>query len=1106
MARRINLLGALVIENNGRSSPLTKNAKGCALLAYLVVTGEQQSREFIADLLWESVSTYQSLRNLRVLLTRIRHWLPELKITRKTLALQPHPDLTLDLITLTEALKSEDIAVLDKSLRLYKGDLLTGFRLGDSPRFNEWLLFSRERLRQQVMSAFDHVCEGYTSKQQWSKGIDVAQRWLALDDLDEKAYRWLMLGLAGKGKISQALQQYDTCRQRLWQELGVDPEPATSTLARKIAQNESDGDSIWNTIQIQPLPKSGVLAEPGPLPPNSLVPHHRNFDFVGREALLLGLSEFVLPLSDADHIVNTAAVISGMGGIGKTQLAVEFCYRYGRYFPGGVFWLSFAEPDSIAEEIAATGGERGLGLFRDSDHLSLDEQVARVQKSWQKPLPRLLIFDNCESPTLLKHWLPVSVGCRVLITSRRSLWPRELDLTSFDLAPLSVEESVTLMRRLHPDLSEDAAAEIAAEVGYLPLALHLAGSFLHRYRQISPESYLNQLRNRGLLRHPSLQGQGISHSPTSHELHVARTFSANLDSLSPDDAAGKIVRKLLAQAACFAPSEPIPRLLFLRIASFAPEDDLEALLMVEDGLIQLVELGFLTISSSETIVIHRLLTAYAQEILPELNSVQDSLETQLSTLLSEQMQQQDSLAILPCSVSHLRHITDAAMQKGTLSAARLSGYLACHLREIGSFNRSRHYFDQAFRLLNEILGAEHPELAGFREQIGYLEVRLGNYPAAQQQYEQALTIRQQTFGLEHPETAESLHDMGTLSWRQGDYKTARQYLEQALAIREKTLPPNHIDIGSNFNVLGLVHLRTGSYDQAQYFLERSLEIRRNILGSDHHLIGQSYNNLGSVYLNKGDYKKSLSWYEKALENRLESLGESHPSSATGFTHLGNLHMLIGNFELAQSNLERALALKKKLLAPNHLSTATTLFRIGQLYLMMGQYEQAKHNLDAALTIRLEKIGRDSARTAALLDALGVLHMEKGDLTTASDYLHQALAIYRRVIGKENPDTANTKRNIGNLLARQGNAASAQSFFEEVLSVQEQLLGPDHPQTALTLIALGALHDQSSQFDRTRDFFERAVQILDQVVLPSHPELQQAKKRLTSVTDTKLHAD
>ena len=345
------------------------------------------------------------------------------------------------------------------------------------------------------------------------------------------------------------------------------------------------------------LPAPGELPEPGPLPRNTVLPYARNPDFTGRAADLLNLAEQLAMLGPAMPREAAPqppiAAITGMGGLGKTQLAAEFAYRYGRFFPGGVYWIRFADPDSVSDEVAATGGERGLGLYQDADNLTTTDRVGRVRRAWQEPVPRLLIFDNCETEELLAAWRPVTGGCRVLLTSRRAAWARELHVQAHPLAVWNENRAWPYSNVLSPQAAESALGEIAQAVGDLPLALHLAGSFLARYRQVSPEEYLAQLHAAGPLEHSSMQGRGAAYSPTGHDLDVARTFGLSLAQLDPADETEGLARQLLARAACLAPGEPIPVDLLLATVA-EDEPDLLAELSAQDALARLQALGFLS--------------------------------------------------------------------------------------------------------------------------------------------------------------------------------------------------------------------------------------------------------------------------------------------------------------------------------------------------------------------------------------------------------------------------------------------------------------------------------------------------------------------------------
>jgi hypothetical protein len=242
---------------------------------------------------------------------------------------------------------------------------------------------------------------------------------------------------------------------------------------------------------LPPLPGEHV-PEPAPLPRRSRMHMRRNPQFVGRTDQLRALARALQV--DGRAVIGQVASVTGLGGIGKTQLAAEFVHRYGQ-----------------------TSGT--------VDEATLDA--------------------------------------------------------------------------------------ICAELGDLPLALHLAGSFLACYRDTTtPAAYLAELRNQALLEHESLQGDGAETSPTGHVLHVGRTFALSWERLDPADAVDAIARDLLQRAACLAPGEPIPHALLVATLS-TPEDNRAARTQAK-ALRRLLDLGLLEKPEPATYRIHRLVTAFAR--------------------------------------------------------------------------------------------------------------------------------------------------------------------------------------------------------------------------------------------------------------------------------------------------------------------------------------------------------------------------------------------------------------------------------------------------------------------------------------------------------------
>ncbi|HEY0734743.1 MAG TPA: helix-turn-helix transcriptional regulator, partial [Herpetosiphonaceae bacterium] len=543
----------------------------------------------------------------------------------------------------------------------------------------------------------------------------------------------------------------------------------------------SDPNPQITQVPITALPLDRVPL-PAPLPSGSRMPLRRNPLFVGRDADLRQLARALTVRGTAAIGQVEIAAATGLGGIGKTQLACEFVHRYGQFFSGGVFWLSFADLAAIPAEVAACGGDRGMRLQATFDQLPLDKQVQLVQAAWEHPLPRLLVFDNCENEALLAQWRPNHGGCRILVTSRRQHWDVALGMQAVPLDVLSRPESLALLRHFRPDLpaADPDLAAIAEALGDLPLALHLAGSFLAKYRYaVTPAQYRERLHAPTILDDRSLQEAGLS--PTQHMQHVARTFEQSYARLDPADPTDALALTLLAHAACCAPGEPLPRWLLLHTLERL-DADAERALLAEDALMRLIDVGLLDTDAAGSLRMHRLVAAFVQAVLVDAVA-QATVETTIlraADALNEQRNPRPLLAVQP----HLRFITETAQPRGDARAAGLANALGEHLRQLGVYAEAQRAYEQALVIRQQVLGHDHPDSARSLNNLGELLRDQGQYAAAQRVHEQALAIRQRVLGNDHPDTARSRNNVGRVLHDQGQYTHAQPYHEQALAIRQ----------------------------------------------------------------------------------------------------------------------------------------------------------------------------------------------------------------------------------------------------------------------------------------------------------------------------------
>jgi DNA-binding SARP family transcriptional activator len=292
-------------------APITADRrKTLALLAYLAVNREQYAREYISALLWPDYDQDKAFTNLRHTLWETGQTIGEgwIIASRETIGLNPDANLWLDVAQfdslITQSRSQTDISLrislLADSVSIYRNHFLTGFSLKDAPPFNEWAFATSEELRHQLSYALSTLSDNLCSLGQAETAIPHVQRLVSLDPLNEASHRQLMKVYIHTGQYNAALKQYQTCEKILRKELGIDPQPETRELYRKIRKGE--------------VKSSQSSAEKRTSAPQHNLPFQLS-KFIGREKELGEITNLI-----ADHRLVT---LVGTGGIGKTRLSLR---------------------------------------------------------------------------------------------------------------------------------------------------------------------------------------------------------------------------------------------------------------------------------------------------------------------------------------------------------------------------------------------------------------------------------------------------------------------------------------------------------------------------------------------------------------------------------------------------------------------------------------------------------------------------------------------------------------------------------------------------------------------------------------------------------------
>ncbi|MCB0077833.1 MAG: tetratricopeptide repeat protein [Anaerolineales bacterium] len=407
---QISLLGPLQVRLSGVPAHLRTDAMR-VLLAYLARhEGVPQRRDRLADLLSPDRPNPAALTYLRNRLTLLRKALkddeavpPWFMVDRKQIMLRTGDDVLVDLSRFEQLLARVEahahrqlagcphcLTLLQEAVALVRGEMMAGLNFPSEP-WELWLLTQREYVNQRALEAMTWLREALLTRGDWEGALAIAQRQLQIEPWLEAAHRAAMQARFQLGDRNGALAQFEQCKARLWDELGVEPDPESEQLRQALFDQ-------------QPLRSDTDKKEPWPTPIGP---------FFGREREQAHLLQ---TLVDPAHRLVT---IVGAGGIGKTRLALEVGRQLRMSFPDGVYFVPLDAVKGGAEQIKIAIGE-AAGLAQADQQLT-GEQVLSILRD----KAMLLILDNCEMVldelAFLPDWLKRAPQLALLTTSREAL-------------------------------------------------------------------------------------------------------------------------------------------------------------------------------------------------------------------------------------------------------------------------------------------------------------------------------------------------------------------------------------------------------------------------------------------------------------------------------------------------------------------------------------------------------------------------------------------------------------------------------------------------------------------------------------------------------------
>jgi tetratricopeptide (TPR) repeat protein len=816
------------------------------------------------------------------------------------------------------------------------------------------------------------------------------------------------------------------------------------------------------------------------------IPHQRNPFFTGREGVLTHLYDSL----QMDH---TAALtqpqgLSGLGGIGKTQTAIEYAYRYQHDYQA-VLWARADSEDVLFSDFIFIAHVLNLPEKDEADQRQIVEAVMRWLRShagW------LLILDNIEDLAVVAPFIPLAGRGHVLLTTRtRALGGIAERIEIEKMVP---EVGALLLLRRAGLLSAQDLLDMALETDHneamsisrlvdgLPLALDQAGAYIKETAcSLSDYILLYQTRSTDLLQ--------VRGSLTTDYLHpVATTWSLSFEKITQAYPAAAELLDFFA----FLYPDAIPEEIITDGASFLGSrlDPVATDPLQLDGAIKEILRYSLIQREAErqTLTIHRLVQTVLKGRMDE--NVQRQWGERTVRAVNEAFPGVEFTSWSRCQrcLPHAQVCATLIEQWGMefTEATRLLNQTGYYLEERAQYSAAEQLYQHALSIRERTLKSDHPDLAKILNNLASLYHSQGKYEQAEPLLQRALLIREQVLGREHPEVAQSLNNLAVVYEKQGKFAQAEPLYQRALEIREQVLGPIHSGTAMSLNNVALFYEKRGNYQRAEPLYQRALAIREQVLGSKHPETAMSLHNLASLCKKQGKLEQAEFLYLRALAIYEEILEPDHPDTINSLNSLAGLYYTQGKYEQAEQMYKRVLAIREKVLGPEHPGAAVTLNNLAMLYTARGLYEQAEPLYLRSLALRERLFGPEHPNTATCLNNLGDLYKKQGKVQQAEPLYQRALVMREKSLGAEHPDTAQSLNNLGQLYKEQGHYEEAEALYQRALLIYEQALGAEHSITATICANLAALYHQQGKYEQAAPLCQRALAISEQTLGPEHP--------------------
>ena len=770
-------------------------------------------------------------------------------------------------------------------------------------------------------------------------------------------------------------------------------------------------------------------------------------EFLGREAELAWIEEEL-------RSGTKPVVIAGLGGIGKTALAVKFRRRWEGQVYFARFDTSFTRTlaDSVGMAIEPQE-RRGLN----------EEQTAELALSYLRRCEPgdLLIVDNAEVAG--KSWAELTrdpfyekirrLPMAVLMTTRHR------DTGGRWLGRLAQEELREIFRRHEVTISEgEMDALIEAVDGHTMTVDMIARTIRESWGDVTAEIILTAMET-STLHAGDFDDIENDHDPEQGKIYAHLRALFDLSGISEDG-------KHALRCATLLPQNGMDAKLF---RTALPEGAAKEIKILEKkGWVDLKE-GLVTIHPVVRLVCRTELKPTEENCEAFLRNV----EKQYNQKAYDHRKYAQMAELFTLASTFLEDITGFwANQAGYLwnELAETQKAQVCNLHAVARCEK--------YQPNSNGLASSYLNLAKTYEALGDNELAL--------EYQlKALEIFERTLPSNHPYIAASYNNAGVNFGALGDHEKEQEYLLKALAIWEQVLPSNHPHLAASYNNIGCYYDDWGDHEKALEYKRKALTIKRQELPANHPQLAIAYISMGYTCGEMGNHREALDYDIKGLAILEQVLPENHPDLASGYNNVGCIYDNLGDHQKALEYKLKALAIRERVLTEDHPDLARSCNNVGTTYGALGEHQKALEYSLKALEIRERVLPGDHPDLAASYNNVGGTYGDLGEQQKALEYSLKALAIWKRVLPEDHPDLATSYNNVGSTYGALGDHRKELAYMLKALEIRERALPGNHPNLAQSCNNIAWTYHRLGQINQAAAYMRRAADIINCSTLPEH---------------------